>query len=318
MQKSNLRIKTCALQMDAIETVNIKTDSTFIIALEAMRRGYDIYHYLPNDLFYLDGEVFARMRKVALKNCVGNHFEWLEGSQVKNLKQIDVIWLRQDPPFDMSYITNTHLLDIVSKFSLVFNNPRAVRNSPEKLLVTQFKDLGAPTLIARDIQAIKDFRAVHKDIIVKPLFGNGGEGVFFLNEKDPNLDSLLEMFFAKNSEPLMIQKYLKSVTEGDKRIILIDGEPKACINRIPKAGEVRANLHTGGKYAPSSLTEREKYICAQIGGYLRDNGLLFVGIDVIGDCLTEINVTSPTCILEANEMYGCNLEADIWNAIESR
>ena len=308
--------KICALQMDAIETININADSTFVLGLEALKRGYDLYHYQVEDLFYEDGEVFAFMRPLSLQREQENHFTWLGEVVRMNLKDTDVVWLRQDPPFDMGYITNTHLLDLVKGHTKVVNDPTAIRNAPEKLLVTQFQDLCAPTLISRNAEVIKEFREKHKDIIIKPLYGNGGAGVFMLRQDDANLCSLLEMFFASNNEPVIAQKFISGVGRGDKRILLINGEAKACINRIPAKGEARANLHVGGKFAPSDITDREREICTRIGGYLRDNGLLFVGIDVIDGYLTEINVTSPTCIQEANSMYDMCLQSDIWDSIE--
>ncbi|MGB1361592.1 MAG: glutathione synthase [Alphaproteobacteria bacterium] len=307
--------KKCALQMDPIETINVNTDSSFMLGLEALNRGYELYHYGVDDLYYEDGEVYAFLRKLTLKHEVGNHFEWLSDRVKTKLTDMDVIWIRQDPPFDMGYITNTHLLDLVKDKVKVLNDPSAIRNAPEKLLVTYYQDICAPTMITRNSDVVKEFRAKHKNIIIKPLYGNGGAGVFHVKPDDENLSSLLEMFFEKNREPIIVQKYLPEIREGDKRIILVDGEPKACINRIPADGEARANLHVGGRYVKVELTDADKKICERIAPYLRENNLLFVGIDVIGDYLTEINVTSPTCIQECNELYNICLESDIWDKI---
>lgn len=309
--------KKCALQMDAIESINIKSDSSFILALEAINRGYELYHYGVDDLYYEDGNVFANMRRLDLKYEVGNHYKWLGKPEIVKLDDLDVIWIRQDPPFDMSYITNTHLLDLVKDKVKIFNNPSAIRNAPEKLLTTYYQDICAPTMITRTPNMVKEFRAKHKEIIIKPLYGNGGDGVFHIKENDDNISSLLSMFFEKNREPIIVQKYLPQVRNGDKRIILVNGEPKACINRVPADREARANLHIGGKHEKSSLSENDKLICSTIAPYLKEKGLLFVGIDVIGDCLTEINVTSPTCIQECNKLYNLKIESDIWDCIEN-
>ncbi|MDB2404998.1 glutathione synthase [Alphaproteobacteria bacterium] len=309
--------KKCALQMDAIENINIKSDSSFMLGLEAINRGYELYHYGVDDLYYEDGNVFAYMRRLNLKYEVDNHYKWLGQPEIIKLYDLDVIWIRQDPPFDMSYITNTHLLDLVKDKVKIFNNPSSIRNAPEKLLTTYYQDICAPTMITRIPHMVKEFRNKHKNIIIKPLYGNGGAGVFHIKENDDNISSLLSMFFEKNREPIIVQKYLPQVRDGDKRIILINGEPKSCINRIPADGEARANLHVGGKHEKSSLTENDKIICARIAPYLKEKGLLFVGIDVIGDYLTEINVTSPTCIQECNELYNLKIESDIWDSIEN-
>jgi len=235
-----------------------------------------------------------------------------------DLASVDVVLMRQDPPFDMAYITATHLLEHIQPRVLVVNDPASVRNAPEKLLVTQFPDLMPPTLITRDRQAILAFRAEHRDIIVKPLFGNGGAGVFRLRPDDENLTALLEMFGAASREPVMVQRYLPEVRAGDKRIVLIEGEPAGAVLRVPASGEARANLHVGGTAARTTLTAREHDICAAIGPMLRERGLIFVGIDVIGDYLTEINVTSPTGIQEINRLDGVTLETQVWDAIERR
>lgn len=306
-----------AIQMDPIETVNINGDSTFALAEEAQARGHRLWHYLPKHLTFNEGMLTARARALTVRREQGNHYtlgEW----ETLPLADVDVVLLRQDPPFDMAYITNTHLLETVHPQTLVVNDPAEVRNAPEKLFVTRFKGLMPPTLISSDMDAIKAFREQHQDIIVKPLYGNGGLGVFHLKPGDENLGALLELFEQRSREPVMVQRYLPEVRQGDKRIILVDGEPVGAINRIPADGEARSNMHVGGKPVQSSLTDREKEICAIIGPELKKRGLLFVGIDVIGGWLTEINVTSPTGIQEIGRFDGVNLAAKIWDAIEDK
>ena len=307
-----------AFQMDPMEGINIDGDSTFVLMLEAQARGYQMWHYLAEDLSYKDGAVYATARQVEVRREAGNHFTFLSEPTVLDLRTIDVIWMRQDPPFDMSYITATHLLDLIADDTLVMNNPAEVRNAPEKLFVAQFRELMPPTLITRSEQEVKAFRTEHGEIIVKPLYGNGGEGVFHLKADDSNLGSLLEMFLASTREPVMVQKFLPEVRNGDKRIILIDGEAVGAINRVPAQGEVRSNLVAGGTAVRSSLTDREKHICDTIGPDLKARGLTFVGIDVIGDWLTEINVTSPTGLQSINQFDGAKLESDIWDAVEAK
>ena len=306
-----------AIQMDPIEPINIDADSTFVLALEAQTRGYALYHYVVPDLWLKDGKLQARARRLEVRREHGRHHSF-GPDEVIDLAAMDVVLMRQDPPFDMGYITATHLLEHVHPKTLVVNDPANVRNAPEKLFVTHFPDLMPPTLISRNRGTILDFRAEHRDIIVKPLFGNGGAGVFRLTEQDENLGALLEMFFALSREPLMIQRYLPEVRQGDKRIILIDGEPAGAVLRVPAAGEARANLHVGGTAMKATLTSREREICAAIGPTLREQGLIFVGIDVIGDYLTEINVTSPTGLQEINRFDRTKLEVLIWDAIERR
>ena len=306
-----------AFQMDPMETLNIDGDSTFVLMLEAQKRGHVLYHYLPQDLSYDDGTVVASMHPVTVRREDGNHYTY-GAPVVMNLEDVDVVLMRQDPPFDMAYITTTHLLDLVSDKTLVVNNPAEVRNAPEKLFVTKFRDLMPPTLITRREDAVKAFRQKHGEIIIKPLFGMGGTGVFHLREKDSNLGSLLEMFFAASREPVMVQKFLPEVKGGDKRIILVDGEAVGAINRVPAKGEVRSNLVAGGRAEQSALTPREQEICERLKMDLKERGLLFVGIDVIGDWLTEINVTSPTGLQAINRFDGVILEATIWDAIEAK
>jgi glutathione synthase len=305
------------IQMDPIEGVNIDADSTFALALEAQARGHGLFHYLPQHLVLREGRIRAKARALSVKRERGAHFR-LGSPQLLDLASLDVILMRQDPPFDMAYITATHLLEQVHPQTLVVNDPVHVRNAPEKLYVTHFHELMPPTLIASDKEQILEFRAAHGDIIVKPLFGNGGAGVFHLTPQDENLNALLEMFTQLYREPVVVLRYLPEVRAGDKRIILIDGEPAGAINRIPPEGEARSNLHVGGKAVRASLTARDREICEAIGPALKQKGLIFVGIDVIGDYLTEINVTSPTGIQEIDRFDGVNLSARIWDAIEAR
>ncbi len=306
-----------AIQMDPIEAVNIEADSTFRIAEEAQARGHELFYYTPDRLIYREGHVYARGWPLVVRREKGNHFTRGEEAEI-DLGDWDVVWLRQDPPFDMGYITTTHLLERIHPETLVVNDPFWVRNSPEKLLVLDFPDLTPPTLIARDLEAIRAFKAEHGDIILKPLYGNGGAGVFRLDPNDRNLSSLHELFTGINNEPLIAQKFLPAVSKGDKRIILVDGEPVGAINRVPAAGETRSNMHVGGRPEKVELTARDREICERIGPYLREKGQIFVGIDVIGDWLTEINVTSPTGIQELERFDGVNITARIWEAIEAK
>ena len=306
-----------AIQMDPIESVDIDADSTFALALEAQARGHALFHYLPRDLFFREGRVYAKARALRVRRQRGNHAV-LGAKETLDLATMDVVLMRQDPPFDMAYITATHLLEHIHPQTLVVNDPVHVRNAPEKLFVTHFEGLMPPTLISSDRTEIATFRAEHKDIIVKPLFGNGGAGVFHITPTDENLNALLEMFTQLYREPVIVQKYLPEVRQGDKRIILIDGEPAGALNRVPPAGEARSNLHVGGRPMKASINSREREICEAIGPTLKERGLIFVGIDVIGDYLTEINVTSPTGIQEIGRFDGVNLAARIWDAIESR
>lgn len=306
-----------AIQMDPIESVNIDTDSTFAVALEAQARGHALYHYLPRALALRDGRLTARARPLEVKRERGRHYR-LGAEIALDLATMDVILMRQDPPFDMAYITATHLLEHVRDEVLVVNDPVSVRNAPEKLFATHFEGLMPPTLITADRDEILAFRREHREIILKPLFGNGGAGVFHLLPEDDNLNALLELFTQLYREPIIVQRYLPEVRQGDKRIILIEGEPLGAVLRVPPAGEARANLHVGGKAAKTTLTPREREICAAIGPALREQGLVFVGIDVIGDYLTEINVTSPTGIQEIDRLDGVRIEARVWDAIEAR
>ncbi|WP_198671021.1 glutathione synthase [Oceanibium sediminis] len=306
-----------AIQMDPIAVIDINADSTFRIMEEAQARGHSLFYYTPDMIAFDDGRVTARGADVTVRREQGNHFTLGEPRTV-DLGEYDVVWLRQDPPFDMSYITTTHLLQMISDTTLVVNDPFWVRNYPEKLLVLQFPDLTPPTMIARDLATLKDFKARHGDIILKPLYGNGGAGVFRLDPNDRNFNSLHELFTGINREPLIAQKFLPDVAAGDKRVILVDGEPVGAINRVPAAGETRSNMHVGGRAEKVELSERDLEICAAIGPLLREKGQIFVGIDVIGRYLTEINVTSPTGLQELERFDGTNPTAKIWEAIEAR
>jgi glutathione synthase len=308
---------TIAIQMDPIERIDIAGDSTFALALEAQARGHSLLYYGPRDLTFRDGLVTARVRPLTVRNTKGDHFTQGEPS-VSDLSQADVVLMRQDPPFDMAYITATHILERIHPDTLVVNDPFHVRNAPEKLFVTLFKDLMPPTLITSDREEIRAFRSDHKDIILKPLYGNGGAGVFRVKEGDENLGAMLEMFTAFFREPIIVQRYVPEVRKGDKRILLVDGEFAGAINRVPAEGEARSNMHVGGRPEATTLTAREEFICSSIGPELKARGLIFAGIDVIGDYLTEINVTSPTGIQEVKRFGGPDAAALVWDAIERR
>ena len=306
-----------AVQMDPIASINIDADSTFRIMEEAQARGHSLFYYTPGRLAFDEGRVTARGWPVEVRRVKGDHFTLGSETEV-DLGDFDVVWLRQDPPFDMGYITTTHVLDMLAGRTLVVNDPFWVRNYPEKLLVLRFPDLTPPTMVARDLATLKAFKARHGDIILKPLYGNGGAGVFRLDPNDRNFAALWELFTGINREPLIAQKFLSDVSQGDKRIILVDGEPVGAINRMPAEGETRSNMHAGGTPVPTKLTDREREICAAIGPLLREKGQVFVGIDVIGGWLTEINVTSPTGLQELERFDGINATAKIWEAIERR
>jgi len=306
-----------AIQMDPIEKIDIGGDSTFAMAMEAQARGHTLLYYGPRDLTFRDGAVSATARPLQVRATKGDHFS-LGDSQRLDLSKTDVVLMRQDPPFDMAYITATHVLERLQPKTLVVNDPAHVRNAPEKLFVTEFKDLMPPTLITSDRTEIASFRAEHQDIILKPLYGNGGAGVFRVKQDDENLGALLEMFTLFYREPVIVQRYVPEVRQGDKRIILVDGEFAGAINRVPAAGEARSNMHVGGRPEPTTLTAREKDICAALGPELKRRGLIFTGIDVIGNYLTEINVTSPTGIQEVKRFGGADIAALIWDAIEKK
>ena len=307
-----------AVQMDPIESINPTGDSTFALMLEAQARGHEVDYYTPQTLSLRDNRVGALVAPVTVFDKEkGSHFALGEARRT-DLSDYDVVLMRQDPPFDMNYITLSHMLERIHPRTFVVNPPAAVRNAPEKILVTEFPELMPPTLITRDRRLIYEFRQEHGNIIVKPLYGNGGAGVFFIQEGDHNLAALIELFEQNFREPLMVQRYLPEVRRGDKRIILVDGEPVAGLNRVPAEGEARSNLHVGGRPELSELTEREREICAAIAPALKERDMIFVGIDVIGGYLTEINVTSPTGIREVRRFGGPDIAALIWDAIEKR
>jgi glutathione synthase len=306
-----------AVQMDPIERVKIAGDSTFALLLEAQARGFEISYYTPERLAMLDGEVFATVQPLSVRDKAGDHFTLGEEKRVK-LSIFDVVLLRQDPPFDMNYITTTHLLERVHPKTLVVNDPAAVRNAPEKMLVNDFHDLMPPTLITRELSEIKEFRKKHGDVVMKPLYGKGGEAVFRVAERDLNFGSLYDLFATTFKEAWVIQKFLPEVKDGDKRIILVDGEFAGAVNRVPAADDLRSNMVRGGAAKGTELTQREREICKRIGPELKRRGLLFTGIDVIGGLLTEINVTSPTGIRSIKNLGGADIAKMIWDAIEQK
>jgi glutathione synthase len=306
-----------AVQMDPIGSINVAGDSTFALMLEAQARGHRQFYYEPNMLALRDGKLMACGCDVTVRDEPGNHADLGEMREV-DLSEFDVVHMRQDPPFDMTYITITHMLEHIHPATLVVNDPAQVRNAPEKLYVLQYAKYMPPTLITRDVLAIREFREEFGDIILKPLYGNGGAGVFRLAHGDENFASLVELFTLSFREPFIAQRYLSDVRKGDKRIILVDGEPVGALNRVPAIGEHRSNMHIGGRPEPAELNDRDREICAAIGPDLKARGLIFVGIDVIGDWLTEINVTSPTGLREIRNFGGPDIAALIWDAIEAR
>ncbi|MGA2940859.1 MAG: glutathione synthase [Xanthobacteraceae bacterium] len=306
-----------AVQMDPIERINIRGDSTFAMLLEAQARSYPISYYTPDRLSLRDSKVLATVRPLVVRDTVGDHFTLGEPKHV-DLSTFDVVLLRQDPPFDLAYITSTHFLERIHPKTLVVNDPAHVRNAPEKIFVTEFPDLMPPTLLTRDLDAIKAFRAEYGDIVMKPLYGKGGEGVFLLKREDLNFGSLYDLFSTLFREQWVVQKFLPAVKIGDKRIILVDGEFAGAVNRVPAADDLRSNMVRGGTPASTELTDREREICTRIGPALRERGLLFVGIDVIGDYLTEINVTSPTGIRSVRNLGGADIAALLWDKIEEK
>ncbi|WP_374597396.1 glutathione synthase [Sphingosinicella sp.] len=309
---------TVAVQMDPIERINIAGDSTFALMLKAEERGYTLWHYLADQLSWRDGRVIAHARPVSVRRVAGDHYTLGEARDIDLGSDVDVVLMRQDPPFDIGYITATHLLEMLDGETLVVNNPREVRNAPEKLFVTQFADLMPPTLITRRLEEVLAFRRRYGAIVVKPLHGNAGAAVFKLGEDDGNLPALVELFSNVWREPFMVQRFLPKVSDGDKRIVLVDGEIAGAINRLPKAGEIRSNLAAGGNAAKTQLTPREEEICARLAPELKRRGLLFVGIDVIDGNLTEINVTSPTGIVAIDRFNGTDTAGMIWDAILRR
>jgi len=306
-----------AVQMDPIERINIRGDSTFALLLEAQARAHPLSYYTPNELAMRDGKVSASVRPLAVRDKAGDHFTLGEPRRVE-LSSFDVVLLRQDPPFDLAYITSTHMLERIQPKTLVVNDPAHVRNAPEKVFVTEFPDLMPPTLLTRDLEAIKQFRAEQGDIVMKPLYGKGGEAVFRLEREDLNFGSLYDLFAATFREQWVVQKFLPEVRDGDKRIILVDGEFAGAINRVPAADDLRSNMVRGGVPKATELTKRERDICERLGPALRQRGLLFVGIDVIGDYLTEINVTSPTGIRAVKNFGGPDIAAMMWDKIEAK
>jgi glutathione synthase len=305
-----------AVQMDPIERINIRGDSTFALLLEAQKRRHAVSYYTPDQLAMDGGKVFASVRKLDVRDSDGSHFT-LGDPRRAALTEFDVILLRQDPPFDLNYITTTHLLERVHPDTLVVNDPASVRNAPEKMFVTEFPELMPPTLLSRDLAEVKAFRAEHGDIVMKPLYGKGGEAVFLIEREDPNFGSLFDLFSTSFREAWVTQKFLPAVRQGDKRIILVDGEFAGAVNRVPAADDIRSNMVRGGAAKATELTEREREICARIGPSLRERGLLFVGIDVIDGWLTEINVTSPTGIRAIKNLGGPDIAAMIWDKIDA-
>ena len=306
-----------AFQMDPIERIDIRGDSTFALLLEAQWRGHDVFYYTPDYLSLRDGRLMATGQSLTVEDKPGAHYRLAHPREV-DLSEFDVVHLRQDPPFDMAYITTTHLLERIQPKTLVVNDPGAVRNAPEKVFVLDFLELMPPTLVTRSADDIRAFRDQHKDIVVKPLYGNGGAAVFRIPPGDTNLNSLIELLGIPFREPIMVQRYIPEVRQGDKRIILVDGEIAGAINRVPAEDETRSNLHVGGKAEAATLTARDREICARLGPELKKRGLIFVGIDVIGDYLTEINVTSPTGIRQVAQFGGPDIAAMIWDVVEAK
>ncbi|TPW27454.1 glutathione synthase [Pararhizobium mangrovi] len=306
-----------AVQMDHVAGLKIAGDTTFALCLEAQTRGHQLFHYTPDRLSFRNGAVFTRAEPMTVRDETGNHYTLAEERRL-DLATMDVVLLRQDPPFDMSYITSTHLLERIHPKTLVVNDPAWVRNSPEKIFVTEFPDLMPETLITRDQVEIERFRKEMGDIILKPLYGNGGAGVFHSTKDDRNLSSLLEMFAQLSREPIIAQQYLPAIRKGDKRVILIDGEPVGAINRVPAEHDSRSNMHVGGRAEPVGMTDRDLEICRRIGPALKERGFILVGIDIIGDVMTEINVTSPTGIREVRRFGGADIASLFWKAVEAR
>ena len=304
-----------AIQMDPVAGINIDTDTTFLMMETAQARGHSLWVYEPDKLSLEEGRVYARGRSLTVRRVVGDHFT-AGPVERREMTDFDVVLMRQDPPFDMAYITATHFLEKIHPRTLVVNNPAEVRNAPEKLFVTDFPGVQPPTLVTSDIEAIYDFRSRHGDMVLKPLYGGGGSGVVRLKADDPNLDALLELHGMISREQVIAQKFLPAVSKGDKRVLLVDGEPVGAINRVPAAGQVRSNLRVGGTAEAVALTPRDQELCAIIGPELRRRGLLFVGIDVIGDYLTEINVTSPTGAQQLKRFTGIDASARLWDRIE--
>ena len=307
-----------AFQMDPIDKINIIEDTTFRIAEEAQNRGHQLFYFLPEDLTYFENEIVAMGSELSVQRKIGNHFSLGSRKKLSLTNDVDIVWLRQDPPFDMAYITTTHLLDFLAGKTMVVNNPFWVRNYPEKILVLNYPDLIPPTMVGRSLEMFKDFRETHGDTIVKPLYGNGGSGVFKIKKDDPNLSSLIELFHNISREPVIMQKYLPAVKLGDKRVILVDGLPVGAINRIPISGEIRSNMHVGGRAMEADLTPRDKEICDRVGPLMKEKGQVLVGLDIIGGMLTEINLTSPTGIQELEKFDNVNVTKKIWKCLERK
>jgi glutathione synthase len=316
MQHASRRLRI-ACQMDPVERIDIRGDSTFALLLEAQQRGHDLFYYTPNNLALLGNQLMARGLTITVKDVIGDHYA-VHDARTVDLSTFDAVLLRQDPPFDMAYITSTHLLERIHPKTLVINDPAHVRNAPEKLWVLDFQDLMPPTIVTRQLADVEAFRAIHKDIIIKPLYGNGGASIFRIKPDDSNLASLVELFQTVFREPFMVQEYRHEVRAGDKRIILVDGEVAGALNRVPAANETRSNLHVGGTAAAVDLTPRDLEICARLGPELKRRGLIFTGIDVIGPYLTEINVTSPTGIRQIKAFGGADIASLIFHVIEQR
>src|SRR5476651_535381 len=306
-----------AVQMDPFQRINIKGDSTFALLLEAQRRGHQLSYYTPDRLALLNGRLLATVESLSVRDKAGDHFTLDEPRRVE-LSQFDVVLLRQDPPFDLAYVTTTHLLERIHPKTLVVNDPTHVRNAPEKMMVTEFPDLMPPTLVTRDLAEIKAFRAEHADIVMKPLYGHGGGAVFRITRDDPNFGSLYDMFSVTFREQWVVQKFLPAVKQGDKRILLVDGEFAGAVNRIPAEDDLRSNMVRGGTPGATELTKREQEICQRLAPELRKRGMIFVGIDVIGDWITEINVTSPTGIRAVRNLGGPDAAAMLWDVIEAK
>ena len=307
-----------AFQMDPIENINITEDTTFRIAEEAQKRGHKLFYFLPQELTYFVNKVLALGSELTVQRKVGEHFSLGPTKELNLIEDVDIVWLRQDPPFDMSYITTTHLLDLLVGKTMVVNNPFWVRNYPEKILVLNYPDLIPPTMVGRNMEMFKAFREMYGDIIVKPLYGNGGAGIFKIEKDDPNLSSLIELFHNISREPIIMQKYLPDVKSGDKRVILVGGQPVGAINRVPIDGEIRSNMHVGGKAMQVGLTSRDLEICDRVGPLMTEKDQFLVGLDIIGDMLTEINLTSPTGIQELERFNNINVAKKIWECLENK
>jgi len=306
-----------AIQMDPVAGINPRSDSTLLLGIEACKRGHTVYYYTPDKLTYVQGKVTASAHPITFFQDPSHYYE-LKEAQTLDLATMDVVLLRQDPPFNMAYITTTHLLEMLPPKVLIVNDPASVRNHPEKIFPLQFREFMPPTLVSSDLSEIEHFRTAHKDIIIKPLYGHGGRSVLRIRPEDDNLATILEMHRATGYEPLMVQAFLPEVKSEDRRIVLMDGNVSGVLGRIPAEHEIRANMRVGGTPAKAELTPKQREICEVLGPIFKAKGLLFVGLDVIGDYLTEINITSPTGLVQLNALYGIKLEATFWDAVEAR